>query len=259
MNSPSAPQPITPAAPQGTGAAPQPQGLPSVIHQVARNLLSPLAAPLQAVNDVASNAFGQTMHVQGGGAAPVPAQQAPAQEFLAKFKNPSPAVLGIEPAINRASKAFGVSPDALYYTLVSENAPGDANPKGVDPNDQGMFQVNKLNSPLVETTLNKEFGIKYDSSNPQHSAMAAAVVLSDTAKQLQSHGYKNLSPQDLSVAYRMGPTNYSIATRGTDLNGNKARPLQKEAIQKEYRDRVADLNSNNHSQSTTGGDIATAQ
>lgn len=215
------------------------------------------SAAQDGVGDVVDAAVGnKPMNVQYNPAND-PIMQA-GKSFADKFKNTPSSVMAIEPAIGRASKAFGVPTDALYYTLISENAPADPNPKGLDPNDQGMFQVNKVNSPMVESQLKKEFGINYDPSNPQHSAMAAAVVLSDTAHKLTQNGFKNVSPQDLSIAYRMGPTNYSMATRGTDLNGNKGKPTQVLAAKQEYDARLQDLNQNTHQLSTETPQSATA-
>jgi hypothetical protein len=256
------PQPVQPAV-----QAPAQNGLPdshSILSTVTRNILNKASGAVDAVQNGIGNvvdaAVGNKPTIVNNTPTPqVQEYQQLGKNFTAKFKNPPMSVLSIEPAIGRAAKSFDVPTDALYYTLVSENAPAVPNPKSADPNDQGMFQVNKVNEPLVASTLKREFGIDYNPANPNHSALAAAVVLHDASTTLSKYGMKNLSPQDLSVAYRMGPTNYSIATRGTDLNGNKAKPDQALAAKQEYDARVADLNQNHHDLSTSTADAIPQQ
>lgn len=263
------PSPATPTPTQSNSvsqplAAPAQGTLPTsdhILSAVAKKIGSVAQGAVSAVQDGVGNvvdaAVGNKPTIVNNDPSQNPVMQA-GQSFADKFKNIPNSVMAIEPAIGRASKAFGVPVDALYYTLVSENAPADPNPKGLDPNDQGMFQVNKMNAPMVESQLKKEFGINYDPSNPQHSAMAAAVVLSDTAHKLSENGFKNVSPQDLSIAYRMGATDYSLATRGTDLNGNKGKPTQVVAAKQEYDARLQDLTQNSNQLSTQVQQVATA-
>lgn len=256
--SPTVPQPSTQPQQAQPGALPTNDGILSMVAKKLSSAASGAFGAVQdGVGDVVDAAVGnKPTFVDNSGRNSAISQAG--QSFAAKFKNVPTTVMAIEPAIGRAAQAFGVSPDAMAYTLMSENAKADPNPKGVDPNDQGMFQVNKLNAPLVESTLKKEFGIDYNPANPAHSAMAAAVVLHNTADKLAQNGFKNVSPQDLSVAYRMGPTNYSMATRGTDLNGNKGKPTQVLAAKQEYEARMQDLKQNTNDLSTDTPQVATA-
>lgn len=229
------------------------QGAASAVGQAAGAVQDGVGA----VGDAVGNAMGKPAAVTFDNNSPQ-ADMMRGQNFAAKFKNVPTSIMAIEPAIGRASKAFGVPTDALAYTLMSENAKADPNPAHpADPNDHGMFQVNKLNEPMVSQALKSDFGIKYDPSNPNHSALAAAVVLNDTQSQLAKYGIQNVSPKDLSVAYRMGPTNYSVATRGTDLNGNKAKPAQVIQAKQEYDARIQDLTQNTNELSTAEPAAAT--
>lgn len=173
--------------------------------------------------------------------------------FAANFQKVPDSVTPILPTIGNAARKYNVPTDSLYYTLISENAPADPNPaKPIDPNDQGMFQINKMqNGALVKGALKNDYGMDYDPTDPHHSAIGAAVVLSHTRKILEDNGITDFSPKDLSVAYRMGATNYSIAKRGTDLNGNKQPPHVIAEAKTEYAKRVAELGRNSELLSTT--------
>lgn len=152
-------------------------------------------------------------------------------------------------AVGQGAAAYGLDAKTLYNTLISENSKFDptAQNKG---GDQGLFQVNKTNLPAVTKALQKDFGIAYDWKNPEHSALAASVVLSGMQKTLGKAGIKDLSPQDLSVAYRMGANGYSIATTSKTLEGKKATPEQVKTFKKQYQQRTADLSKRQSEWST---------
>lgn len=153
-----------------------------------------------------------------------------------------PIISRITNTVGQAAAAYGVDPKAIAKALITENANLNPNPGTNKGGDSGMFQVNKMNEKDVASALKKDFGIDYDSSDPEHSALAAAYVLGKTQKTLSAAGFKNLSPEELSIAYRTGPTYFSIAKTGKDLSGKKASVQAVKQAKQRYQQRSADLN-----------------
>jgi len=116
--------------------------------------------------------------------------------------------------ISEASKA-GLSPEEFGTTARREQGPntqaGDiALVGGMDPNDRGLMQINKINEPLVKDRFMKELGVAYDPSNSEHSIIGSRMVYEENRKQFEqmmmnrtTDSYNNT---DLINAYNLGPT-----------------------------------------------------
>jgi len=90
---------------------------------------------------------------------------------------------------------------------------------GMDPNDRGVMQINKLNEPLIQQKFKKELGRTYNPNNAVDSILAARMVLEEHRRQFEqmrlNQTYTNpYTNQDLIDSYNMGVGGFVKAKQG---------------------------------------------
>ena len=112
------------------------------------------------------------------------------------------------------AQKVGLSPEEFGQIAAREQGSSTTADKvalvgGMDKNDRGVMQVNKLNEPLIQKNFMKELGRKYNPNSAVDSIYAARMVLEENQRQVQQK-QKNqtytgsFSNQDLIDSYNTG-------------------------------------------------------
>lgn len=140
--------------------------------------------------------------------------------------------------ITQAIKA-GVTPDEFGTIARREQGPlttpeDIALVGGLDPEDRGVMQVNKVHEPLVKRLFKTELGRSYDPNKTADSIIAAGMVLTEHRRQFEqmklNNTIKEYTSTDLIDSYNLGPTGVFQAKRGDPEKVIKLQRYQRAGI-----------------------------
>lgn len=128
------------------------------------------------------------------------------------------------PLFIEQARKVGLTPEE--FGLIAAREQGSTTPAnkvalvgGMDKNDRGVMQVNKLNEPLIVKRFKDEYGKPYNPNSAIDSIIAARMVLEEHRKQFdqmkKNQTYTNpYTNQDLIDSYNLGVNGLVKAKRG---------------------------------------------